>query len=415
MFRGENRGIDHQPLSEINPLSPSTALPQGITYDWNTLWRTGVRGDNWCMTWAKDGHLYTMMDDGFGFVPDDRQWNARLIRIAGGPDFKPADTHNCPGWPYHPHAGMGSGFYGYGTYAVGSRIYTWVWKSQTNGYSRPIANRLMYTDDYGETFYNWMGEPMTEQRFARTDPHSFFFYKEQPQPKEDREAYAFNWLEFCQMGQANTLAKDQYVYLYSVEQVDCRRLGMMRVPHDKLCDKQAYEYLVAVDAAGVATWSFDPAQRGTTHVFTDHNRDGLAWLWCSWHPSVVYNAGLGLYLMVSYGIRDSSATYWSGWCKKDSDRSAMVQMLYAHNPWGPWTTFYRQDEWKAPVPVPSELGFSADASRTYQFKLNPKWISADGKTMYLHWSDAGGRWDAGHHGHDSYWYRWNQVQIQLIC
>ena len=117
--------------------------------------------------------------------------------------------------------------------------------------------------------------------------------------------------------------------------------------------------------------------------------------------------------MVSYGISDSGSSYWSGWCGPNSESAGTVIMLHARNPWGPWTKFYEQSEWKTPGEVPAEWGFDASASRTYQFKLNPKWIEDDGRTMYLVWSDAGGKWGNGNYGHSSYWYRWNQVKIHL--
>jgi hypothetical protein len=126
----------------------------------------------------------------------------------------------------------------------------------------------------------------------------------------------------------------------------------------------------------------------------------------------VYNPGLDRYLIVSYGISDGDKPFFSGWCSKCT-RSATVGMWHSKNPWGPWKRFYYQAEWKTPGDPPPEWGFDGDASRTYQFKLNPKWIYDNGRTMYLIWSDAGGRWDSGNWGHSSYWYRWNQVKITL--
>jgi hypothetical protein len=116
--------------------------------------------------------------------------------------------------------------------------------------------------------------------------------------------------------------------------------------------------------------------------------------------------------MVSYGISDGSKDFFSGWCSH-CRHSATVGMWHARNPWGPWTQFYYQTEWKTPGEPPAEWGFSGAASRTYQFKFNPKWIYDNGRTMYLIWSDAGGRWDSPHYGHSDYWYRWNQVKITL--
>jgi len=388
--------------------------PTAAHIDWDSYQRAkAYRGDNWCMTYAADGNLYTMMDDGDGFYKQAREWNSQMIRIAGGPDFTAEDTQACPGWPFMPGI---TRFYGYGTYAVGQRIYTWLWMSENEGYNRPIANRLIYTDDFGDTFYRWDGTLVTQDNHGSSHPDSFFFYQEQGAPKAGKTAYAFNWLAFCQNGQANSHADaigDPYVYMYSVEQVAITRMSMIRVNKEQITDKSAYEYLVAIDAKGDATWSSDPSQRGAAHVWPTTNYNGEEWIWASWHPSVVWNEGLQRYIMVAYGITDPRAkSYWTGWCRSNSENSATVIMLHAKNPWGPWTEFQREYEWKVPFPVPASYNFDADASRTYQFKLNPKWIEDNGRSMWLIWSDAGGDWVTGH-GHDSYWYNWNQVKIEL--
>ncbi len=386
------------------------AVPVGVSIDWDTLQRKGHRGDNWCMTWASDDNVYTTMDDGTGFVRQPKEWNSIFYRISGGPDFTEADTWPCSGWPYTKAVG---GFYSYGAYAVGDRIYSWLWRSDGNTYARPIANRLIYTDDFGRTFHRWDGTQVTEANAADADPGSFFFHREQPQAKAGKTAYAFNWLEFCQNGKANGAAKDSYVYMYAVEQYDVTRLSLLRVHKDRVTEKAAYEYLVSVAGDGTAAWSSRPEERGSTLVFPEKNYDSSDWLWCSWHPSVVYNAALDRYLMVSYGISDGGTNYWNGWCRPTSKLSATVGMWHAKDPWGPWTQFYYQPEWKTPGDPPATWGFDGKASRTYQFKLSPKWIEDNGRTLYLVWSDAGGRWDAGHYGHSDYWYRWNQVKITL--
>ena len=43
--------------------------PIGVKFKYDTVTRKGVRGDNWCQTWASDGNIYTMMDDGNGWWP----------------------------------------------------------------------------------------------------------------------------------------------------------------------------------------------------------------------------------------------------------------------------------------------------------------------------------------------------------
>jgi hypothetical protein len=362
------------------------------------------------MTWAADDNLYTMMDDGIGWNEDGVKWGTKFIRISGDESFDASGVKEVEGWPFNE---VESPFYGYGTYSVDGRIYTWLWKSESDRwYRRPIANRLLYTDDFGKTFYRWNGTKVTAENFGETNPESFFFYKEDPRRKYgNTDAYAFNWIAFCQNGKDNSAAKDDYVYMYAVEQYDVTRLSLIRVHKDKVTDRAAYEYFKGLDGE-TPVWTVDMAQRGPTITYPAKNVNGEDWLWCSWHPSVVYNPGLNRYLMVSYGISDGDKEFFASWCNRCS-RSATIGMWHAKKPWGPWTRFYYQAEWKTPGDPPPEWGFSGDASRTYQFKFNPKWIDDDGRTMHLIWCDAGGRWDGANFGHSDYWYKWNQVKITL--
>jgi hypothetical protein len=391
--------------------SPSGAGdPTGVTFHWETLQRKGKRGDNWCMTWAADDNLYTMMDDGIGWNEDGVEWGTKFLQISGDESFDGSNVKEVEGWPFTP---LPNPFYGYGTYSVDGRIYVWLFKSEVDRfYSRPIANRLLYTDDHGQSFHRWDGTEVTAANFSDTHPESFFFYKEDPRLKYgDRYAYAFNWIAFCQNGRDNSAARDDYVYMYAVEQYDVTRLSLIRVHKKKVTDRSAYEYLKELDGE-TPVWTSDMTERGATVTYPARNDNGEEWHWSSWFPSVVYNPGLDRYILVSYGISDENKEYFAGWCDHCT-RSSTVGMWHSRNPWGPWKRFYYQAEWKTPGDPPAEWGFDGDASRTYQFKLNPKWIYDDGRTMYLIWSDAGGRWDDDHFGHSSYWYRWNQVKITL--
>ena len=60
--------------------------PVGIKFYDSTITRKGYYGDNCCQTWASDGNIYTMMDDGNGWwgsiVKDhDEYWGSMCIRI----------------------------------------------------------------------------------------------------------------------------------------------------------------------------------------------------------------------------------------------------------------------------------------------------------------------------------------------
>jgi hypothetical protein len=78
--------------------------PIGVSFHWDTLQRKGKRGDNWCMTWAADDNLYTMMDDGIGCNEDGVEWGAKFIRISGDESFyasEVSEVKEAEGWPFN--------------------------------------------------------------------------------------------------------------------------------------------------------------------------------------------------------------------------------------------------------------------------------------------------------------------------
>jgi len=371
--------------------------PVDVSFKHNTITRKGDRGDNWCQTWAADGNIYTMMDDGNGWWGKSSAKEVSVsqgsicIQIKGDENFTAANVKKMSGWPENPAT---SPFYAYGTISVDGIIYVWLWKSETKTwYRRPIANRLLYSPDLGKTFYRWNGEKETEETFSETDSTSFFFFKEDPKWKIDREAYAFNWIAFCQNGKDNSAAKDNYIYMYSPEQVDPTKLSVIRVEKQHILDKSKFEYFKGWRDSN-PEWTSNMKNRGVNLQYPKKRSDG-EWMWASWFPSVVYNQGLDLYIMVSYGVSDAGKNYWDGWCS-DCAFPASLGFWYAENPWGPWSQFHYTEYFYA----------DRKENRTYGFKLNPKWISEDGKTMQLIWSDA-----SDHHTTN---YKWNQMEVKII-
>jgi hypothetical protein len=370
--------------------------PVDVKFNYDTIARKGNYGDNWCQTWAADDNIYTMLDDGNGWwgftykaegYPD---WQGSMcIQINGDENFTVENVKKMEGWPKNP---ANSPFYAYGTISVEGVIYVWLWKSDTDTwYRRPVANRLLYTPDLGKTFYRWNGEKETEETFGETDSTSFFFYNEDPTWKIDRDAYAFNWIAFCQNGKDNSLAKDDYVYMYSPEQKNIRELSVIRVHKNHIRDKSKYEYFKGWNGEK-PEWTRILKERGVNLLYPECN-DG-EWMWASWFPSVVYNSGLDLYIMVSYGVTDPGKSYWDGWCSQ-CQYPASLGFWYAENPWGPWTQFHYVDKFYA----------DREENRTYGFKLSPKWISEDGKNMVLIWSDASDKHTTN--------YKWNQMKIEI--
>ncbi len=368
-------------------------MPVGVDFRYETLERKGVSGDNWCMTWAADGNLYTMMDDGSGWrdLPKWQREGSLFLQISGGPDFTGVDVNEAPGWP---RSHWTSPHYGYGTSSVDGVIYVWVWKSDDfRLYSRPEANRLLYTPDFGKTFYRWNGEKETTATFGEFREDSYFFYREDPVPAHGKETYAFNWIAFCQNGRDNQLARDDFVYMYAPEQYDPRDLAVIRVHRKHIRDKSKYEYFAGWKN-GAATWTADMSKRGVNLRYPQNRSDGN-WMWASWFPDVVYNKGLDLYVMVSYGVSDPGKAFWDPWCSKCA-KPASLGFWYSKNPYGPWTLFHYSEYFYA----------DHEDNRTYGFKLSPKWISEDGTRMWLIWSDA-------RDDHTTN-YLWNQMELEIL-
>ena len=69
--------------------------PIGVEFDIDTVVRKGVRGDNWCQTWASDDNIYTMMDDGSGWWPGPSS-GSMCIQIKGDHDFAARDVKSMP-------------------------------------------------------------------------------------------------------------------------------------------------------------------------------------------------------------------------------------------------------------------------------------------------------------------------------
>ena len=385
-------------ITTIACTNHSEKLPVDVKFHFETISRKGNFGDNWCQTWAADDNIYCMLDDGNGWWGDTEKtkdlfgWSGSMcLQIRGDEDFGPEDVKRMEGWPENPAP---SPLYAYGTLSVNDTIFVWLWKSERDRwYHRPVANRLLYSPDLGKTFYRWNGQLETEDTFGDYDSSAFFFYKEDPVRKDGRDAYAFNWISFCQSGRNNTLAKDDYVYMYAPEQYDPSRLAVIRVQKNQIRNRNKYEYFKEWNNSE-AVWTGNMNERGVNLQYPKNRSDG-EWMWPSWLPDVVYNPGLNLYIMVSYGISDKGKDFWSGWCR-DCALPSSLGFWYSKTPYGPWKQFYYEDYFDADRPE----------NRTYGFKLNPKWISDDGKKMILIWSDAGDDHSTN--------YKWNQMEIELI-
>ena len=379
-------------------------IPIGVTFHKDTLFRSDARGDNWCITWATDNSQITSMCDG-NWLGGKTSYHNHLYRIVGGPNnFTREDI------PHYPQFVWGTGsWFGYGLASVDKILYSVISKTPANGWSGPFRGiKLLKSKDNGKSWcrVNRYGEerkidPGDEAR-NEVNNDEMFFLEEFGLPHQDQEAYPFSYVDFVKNGKDNSAAKDDYLYIYSPEGAHAHKLLLARVHKDKIGIRRAWEYFTEYRNTQ-PIWTSNIEQRGYVHVFPEKSSDGNYFGWYSWLPSIVWNDGLGIYIMVNggtYGGRNMSSSdkdYYNAWMHT---RTGSLGFWYSANPYGPWHEFYYVDYWTVDDP----------GNRTYQPKLSPKWISEDGRKMVLIWSDAMKNEEGRSHTVN---YKWNQMEITI--
>jgi hypothetical protein len=177
------------------------------------------------------------------------------------------------------------------------------------------------------------------------------------------------------MGRDYEHNRDGYVYIYSPNgntEGTMNELVMFRAPKERLLDRTSYEFF-AKRLKGGARWTKDIGSRGVVHTFPRGWVNKTVHPY-AWHPSIVYNAPLDLYMMTNWGMgtaRDGR------WFSKPSYRG----FWFAKHPWGPWIQIHEETEW---------LPAGDKDARAYQAQIAPKWIAPDGKSFWLVWTDFQG-------------------------
>jgi len=157
---------------------------------------------------------------------------------------------------------------------------------------------------------------------------------------------SFGCPAFLNAGRNYEGARDGYVYTYASDGPSTYEsydgLVLARVPRGRVRERADYEFFAGLDGENRPTWSADIAQRRSVFSFPGN---------CQ-RLDVVWNPGICRCLLALGFDHDG------GWGIFD-----------APEPWGPWTTAFYTRYWG--------LG------NTHGYRLPAKWISADGKTLYL--------------------------------
>ncbi len=260
----------------------------------DSIRRQAEGGDNWPITWADDGDLYTAYGDGWGFEPKiDQKLSLGLARVEGSPeDFQGVNVRSTTG----EFIGQGAnGKKASGLLMVDGVLYMLV---------RNAGNaQLGWSGDHGE-HWEWSDWKFTESFGAPT---------------------------LLNFGKNYAGARDGFVYLYSHDASSAYEpadhMVMARVPKDQMKDRAAYEFFKQLDNRGGPIWTKNVEERGS--VFS---HPGMCY-----RSGISYNAGLKRYL----------------WCQIHPDtlaeRGPRFQggfgIYEAPEPWGPWRTVFYTREW----------------------------------------------------------------------
>jgi CubicO group peptidase (beta-lactamase class C family) len=276
------------------PYPPSRIIASIRWAPAGSIVRRARGSDNWPITWADDGRLYTAYGDGQGFSPPvPEKLSLVLARIAGpADDFEGVNLRS----PSMEFRGDGrSGPKASGILMVDGVLYLLV-RNRDNA-------QLAWSADHGRS-WTWC-----EWRFAES----------------------FACPTFLNFGRNYRGSRDEYVYVYSHDAASAYeaadRMVLARVPKSEIARREAYEFFVELADDGSPVWTRDVGGRGV--VFSHPGR--------CYRSGISYCAPLGRYL----------------WCQilpeSDHPQGPRFQggfgIYDAAEPWGPWTTAYFSENW----------------------------------------------------------------------
>ena len=284
-------------------------------------------GDNWPIAWVNDNLQITAFCDGQGFSRQDPDLSLGFARIFGNPpNFRAenfaSDADTLMG-------GGPKGIKASDMIMVDGTLYMFVRNYKPAGSDDFTNSRLACSTNFG---VNWM---WSDWHFSDT----------------------FGCPAFVQFGKNYEGARDSYVYIASQANDSAYDYSpdivMARVKKDSVLERSRYGFFAGLGESGKPLWSPDISKRKP--IFTDPKG--------TQRIAITYNAALGRYILTTSHLIGQKATH-----------TAALGVFEAPEPWGPWSTVYYDDHWSVR---------DGKDCHTYHHRFPPKWISPDGKTMWL--------------------------------
>ena len=321
--------VDNYVGPDVIPYPHSTEIVGFEIAARSSMVSTAEGSDNWPITWADDGDLYTAYGDGTGFRNEaERKLSLGFAKVTGAPpEFEGIDIRSPSG---EQQGNAGTGKKASGMLMVDGLLYMWVRNANNAGKQCQLA----WSADHGAT-WNW-----SAWRFAE-----------------------FGYCTFLNFGQNYSGARDDFVYMYTPDTpsayLETDRVVLTRVPRSQILTKAAYEFYAGLDAAGNPVWTRIIGERRPVYEFPGGaNR-----------LDVVYDPGLARYLMTMMAQDRASA-----------GNPVHFSVYDAPEPWGPWTTIYYTDSFYG-NPMTSGTGDQDDWGEAQ--RLPPKWIEPEGSVLQL--------------------------------
>lgn len=303
---------------------PPSPVVRGLAWESEIVKCEDGIGDNWPITWADEDLQITAYGDGVGFDGHEQELSLGFSAVRGNPpDHRGEDFASNADTP----AGYGpEGIKASGLLMAGGVLYMFVRNYRPEG-----------SDDYRNSRLAWSRDRGVSWRWA--DWHF---------------SGAFGCPEFVQFGCDYRGARDGFVYVVSQANESAYEFSphivLARVPRGEVPERSRYEFFAGMDGAGSPLWSADLGDRRP--IFTDPLG--------TQRVAMTYNAALGRYfLTTSHRPPGNTDTH-----------TPALGVFDAPEPWGPWTTACYSHDCSAPW-------------HTYHHKLPTKWMSADGRSMWL--------------------------------
>ena len=227
-------------LSGVRPPAPSkTPYPPGPVIRSLTIEpeRFSIGdGDNWPITWADDGGLYTVYCDGKGFGGGSGEGSMSLARILGTPPNVTGE--NIVSTTGHKTGGGPEGRKASGLLMVDGVLYMWVRNFKKDG----TGSSLAWSKDHAKT-WTWADWSFPEIGYPV-------------------------WMN---AGRNYDAAQDDFAYMYSPDTASAYKTSdhilLARVHKDRITRKEAYEFFAGLDERSKPRWTAGFQNRKP--VFTD--------------------------------------------------------------------------------------------------------------------------------------------------